>query len=165
MMVQAMTNANCALDPRQLSENVLRNVDRKRKRVEEGKGSSADTTPGVEESKRQRKDQSSSKAAPESSRVETSRAPNVDFQPSNNRTNLRQTYRIPKVRLDQGEGERSASGALHHLTTQGSGTSPPAAAENSFNFHSEHQNQRLGNSKQNGNVRNQGSRGVCCNLQ
>ena len=164
-MVAAMTNANCSLDPRQLTENILRNVDRKRKRGEEGKGSSAAATPGVEDSKRQKRDQSSSKAAPDSSRIETSRAPNADVQPSNNRTNLRKDYKIPRVRLGQGVGEGSASGGPHHLTTQGSGTSPPVAAETSSNFHSEYQNQRRGNSQHNGNVRNQGSRGVRCKLQ
>ena len=162
-MVQAMTSANCSLDPRQVSENILSKVDRKRKRGEEGKGSTAAATPGVEDSKRRKKDQSSSKAATDSNRFETSRAPNADSQSSNNRTNLRQDYKIPKVRLGQGAGDGSASGGPHHLTTQGSGTSPPAAAEFSSNFRSEYQ--RRGNSQHNGNVRNQGSRGVRCNLQ
>ena len=51
------------------------------------------TSPGVDESKRQRKEQSSSKAVPESAQVETPRAPDIDFQSNNNRTDSKQNYK------------------------------------------------------------------------
>ena len=123
-MVQATINSTCCLHPTQLSEKIFRNLDRKRKRGVEGKGSLAATTPGVGELKRHRMGQSSSNGAPKSARERLMLTIFSLITTTQIQIKIIKSQRYVWVKV---QVKNFASSDIHHLTTQGSYTSPPAA--------------------------------------
>ena len=107
-VVSAMTSTNRSFNPQLLAENILKNVERKRKCGSVGGAS-----------KRQRSDQSPSTGR-NPDPVAATLVPDVDHSTnSNNRTEKSsKSFKIPKVCAGQGSNAGAVRGGSHHLTAQ-----------------------------------------------
>ena len=153
-VISAMNSTNRSFNPQLLAENVLKNVERKRKAGSAGGAS-----------KRQRSDQSPSTGR-NSDPVAATLVSDVDHSKnSKNRTEKSsQSYKIPKVCAGQGSNAGTVRGGPKNPTSQGQQYKSPYAVSSSANSSYSQQNQRRGQRGQHrGNYRNQGAHSVTCN--
>ena len=150
-IMSAMTSTRRSFNPLALADNVLKNVERKRKGGSVGGPA-----------KRRKGNQPPSTDC-NSRPVTAPLVPDVDLSvKSNNRTEKSSnSFKIPKVCSGQGKNAVPVRGGVNQLTTQGQRTQPPHAASNSANTSYSQQNQCGGSQNQHrGNYRNQGAHTV-----
>ena len=153
-IVSAMTSTRRSFNPLALADNVLKNVERKRKGGSVGGPA-----------KRRKGNQSLSTEC-NSEPVAAPLVPDVDHSANNNNRTEKSSnsFKIPKVCSGQGKNAVPVRGGVNQLTTQGQRNQPPHAASNSANTSYSQQNQRGGSQNQHrGNYRNQGAHTVTCN--